>query len=188
MNRWAAAACLAIGAAGSSSSPAWSQSSAPKAEAVAEAPGTVVPPAFLECVNEYRRTFRDEPDRSFGCTRAYLDSLPGSDGSTVDMAEASRRAADVGDFYIDNHLGAEIVLGLAPEEGSEARSSSLTREFLLRSYVRSARASGETLCDLYYDFFSEGTIRSVMAGSCAVANRDRLIGELLSLADTIGGE
>lgn len=151
----------------------------------AEPAGTVVPPSFLECVNQYRRERTEESDAEFGCTRAYLDTLPGSGGSTVDMAQAAQKAAEVGDFYIDNLLAPEIVLGLTPEEGSSGRSSGLTRDFLLRSHIRTARNAGETLCELYYDFFSEGTIRSVVAGSCAVANRDRLIGQLLALADTI---
>jgi hypothetical protein len=185
MRARAAVILVALSAATASFSQASAR--APAEQAGGEA-GTVVPPTFLECVNDYRRAHGEESDSAFGCTRAYLDSLPGSGGSTVDMAEAARKAAEVGDFYIDNLLSPEIVLGLVPEEGPSGRSSGLTRDFLLRSYVRSARNAGETLCDLYYDFFSEGTIRSVIAGTCAVSNRDRLIGELLALADSIDGE
>jgi hypothetical protein len=160
------------------------ESRAPEPEIVTE-----VARSFLDCAVAYRRSLANpDGDKRFGCTEAYLQCLPGSGGSTLDMATATARATEVADFYVDNMLFSEIVLGLAPEEGAEGRSSNLTRHFLLQSYVRSARAAGQTLCDLYYDYFSEGTIRSVMAGSCAVANRDKLIDDLLRLADTIGTE
>ena len=150
-----------------------------------------MPKAFLDCAATFRRALaKPGPDRAFGCTAAYLQSLPGGSGSTRDMVLASGRAATVADLYVDATLFPEIVEGLEPEPQTDEQRvfPKLSRHFLLRSYIRSARGAGETLCDLYYDYFSKGTIRSILAGSCAVANRDKLIDDLLRFADAIETE
>jgi|GEM_PF-4063200 len=150
-----------------------------------ERPLAELPKSYRDCAAAFRRKAGESDSATpFGCTRAYYESLPGSNGSTYDMGRAAARAAEAGDLYIDSILTPEISQGLEPDP-DRAGSRRLTRDFLLRGYLRSARAAGEALCDIYYDYHSEGTIRSVVAGSCAVSNRDRLIGELLTLAAMI---
>ena len=143
-----------------------------------------IPAAFSECVAEYGAIESLGEPEPFGCTRAYFDSLPGSEGSTLDMASAAGRAAETADFYIDSVLLPSLLSQgqtSVNDEPPRADPGDLARQMLLRSYVRSARAAGETRCDLVYEANSEGTIRSVHAGSCAVENRDRLIGDLINL-------
>jgi hypothetical protein len=133
-----------------------------------DGPVTGVPKSFLDCAKAYQDAdpLKREP---FSCTSDLLDSLPGSEGSTYEMASAANRAAETADLYIDT-----VLLPALAEDGVQ-----LTRHMLYRAFVRAARAAGETRCDLHYDLNSEGTIRSVIAGTCAVANRDRLIADLL---------
>lgn len=148
---------------------AWAMLAAVAAAAQpADGPVTEVPRSFLACVETYRKA--DPVEREpLSCTGDYLDSLPGSEGNTYEMAQAANRAAETADFYIDTML-----LPALAEDGVQ-----LTRHFLYQSFVRAARAAGETRCDIHYDLNSEGTIRSVIAGGCAVRNRDRLIADLL---------
>ena len=67
------------------------------------------------------------------------------------MGRATALAAEAGDLYIDTVLVPEISEGLEPGP-DHAGSRRLTRDFLLRGYVRSARAAGEALCDIFYDY------------------------------------
>lgn len=153
----------------------------------AEAAPATVPKAFLDCSNAWRSAAKEvEEPEAYRCTREHFESLPGSGGSTYDMAMASARAAETADLYIDSVLVPEINLGLSGGEEGASKPQAITRDFLLRSYVRTARAAGETLCEIQYDYHSEGTIRSVVGGSCAVENRDRLIDDLMRLAFMVG--
>ena len=159
----------------------------PDTVSAAEPAPATVPKAFLDCSNARRTAAKEseEPD-SYRCTRDYFETLPGSGGSTYDMSTASARAAEAADLYIDSVLVPEIVQGLSGEEGADRKPQGITRDFLLRSYLRSARGAGATLCEIQYDYHSEGTIRSVVGGSCAVENRDRLIDDLMRLAFMVG--
>ena len=169
--------CLALTAA-----PSWAHQDGADSPAEAE-----VPAPFMDCVASQRREMRDpDSEREFDCTRVYFESLPGSEGSTQDMAAAANQAAEAADLYIDSHLLPAIFDSRQPE--AEAESPSFARNLLVKSYVRSARAAGETLCDLLYEKHSGGTIRSVIAGSCAIANRDELIQDLLGFDDQSPGE
>ena len=169
--------CLALNAA-----PSWAQQAGPDSAAEAE-----VPAPFMDCVAAQRREMRDpESEREFDCTRVYFESLPGSEGSPQDMAAAANQAAEAADLYIDSHLLPAIFDSRQPE--AESGAPSFARNLLVKSYVRSARAAGETLCDLLYERHSGGTIRSVIAGSCAIGNRDELIQNLLGFDDQAPGE
>ena len=157
------------------------------AASAAEPAPAAVPKAFLDCSNAWRAAAKEvEEPESFRCTREHFESLPGSGGSTYDMSMASARAAETADLYIDSVLLPEINLGLSGGEEGASKPQAITRDFLLRSYVRTARAAGATLCEIQYDYHSEGSIRSVVGGSCAVENRDRLIGDLMRLAFMVG--
>ena len=153
----------------------------------AEPVAAAVPKSFLDCSNAWRAAAKEtEEPEAFRCTRDHFGTLPGSGGSTYDMSTASARAAEAADLYIDSVLVPEIVAGLSGDEEGDRKPQGITRDFLLRSYVRSARAAGATLCEIQYDYHSGGTIRSVVGGSCAVENRDRLIDDLMRLAFMVG--
>jgi hypothetical protein len=146
-----------------------------------------VPKALMDCSNAYRAAAKEsERPEPYRCTREHFESLPGSGGSTYDMSTTSAQAAEASDLYIDSVLLPEIVDGLSGDEGANRNPQWLTRDFLLRSYVRSGRAAGATLCEIQYDYHSEGSIRSVVGGSCAVDNRDRLIDDLMRLVFMVG--
>jgi hypothetical protein len=157
------------------------------AQSAPEPAVVTVPKPFLDCSNAWRVAAKEvEEPEAYRCTRDFFETLPGSGGSTYDMSMASARAAEAADLYIDSVLVPEIVQGLSGDESAGRKAQGITRDFLLRSYVRSARGAGATLCEIQYDYHSEGTIRSVVGGSCAVENRDRLIGDLMRLAFMVG--
>ena len=147
------------------------------AEAQAE-----IPSAYLQCAQAWRvrlRAIGGGKTAAFGCTGSYLDSLPGSAGSTMEMNEASGNAIAAADRYLAEVLEPEIRDRLTPE--AEGLRPSVSRLFMFRNIMRTARLYDEALCELYYDYFS-GTLRSVVSNHCTVANRDKLIDDMERLA------
>lgn len=123
---------------------------------------------------------------TFACTRTYRDGLPGSAGSMLEMNQTAGRAIKAADRYIAEVLEPEINAILHPER--KDGELELSRMFMFRNVLRAARLYDEALCDLYYDHFSGGTLRSIVSNNCAVANRDRLIDDLARLHLSIGPE
>ncbi len=159
--------------------------SAPAA-AQADSAMSPLPQSFLDCASSFRDGLKrpgETPAAPFDCTSAYFETLPGSDGNTAEMVAAFNQALDVADRYVDEMLAPEITARLAHrhDDGSPA----LSREFMLRNIIRAARLYGSALCELHFDIFSGGTIRSIVAGSCGVSNRDRLIDDLTRLRDQV---
>jgi hypothetical protein len=137
---------------------------------------TAVPQAFADCAAAYaKRLEADEAiaDR-FDCAQKHFERHPGFDGSTYETATAAVHAAAVANLYVDEKLVPALEERLAGDGPGD-----MTRTLLLRGFVRSRRASDEAECDLYYDWFSAGTIRSVVGAGCALGNADDLVETLL---------
>lgn len=141
-----------------------------------DAPVTKLPASFTECAEAYARALEGDEtvEARFGCARRHAERHPGSDGSTYEMATASAHATAVANLYIDDRLMPAMEGRLREDKGTQ-----VTAALLLRGFLRARRAADAAECDLYYDAFSGGTIRSVMFGSCAVSNADALIESLL---------
>jgi len=147
-------------------------------------PATSAPKSFTDCVSAFKTRLEADVARNislFDCTSRLFESLPESAGSTYDMGMAANRSVEMADLYIDQVLAPDLTVILQ----GEGDGRPMSRGFMLQAYIRSARDAGESLCELVYDYFSAGSIRSVMAGSCVVANRDRLIDQLIRLQISI---
>ena len=146
-----------------------------------DTPITAVPKSFVDCASAYaRKLAADETiEARFDCALRHFRGHPGFDESSYASATAGVHAAGVANLYVD-----EILVPMLSEQLQDDPKE-LTRGFLLRGYVRSQRAAGQSLCDIYYDMFSGGTIRSVMGSGCALGNADRLVEALLRLQATI---
>lgn len=145
-----------------------------------EAARREIPPSFLDCVARFRNQLQQSDSARFACTRAYLDSRPGNDGTTIEMNDARIDAVDVASTFIERRLVPEVEGRLreaVEADGNPDRTFAKT----IGEVVSEGSLYASSSCSIVYDALLSGTIRGIAAGNCQVRHMDDLIENLLRI-------
>jgi hypothetical protein len=153
----------------------------PGADLSSEAADRPVPQSFLDCAARFHEALQQSDGARFGCTRALLDSLPGNDGTTIEMNDARITAVDVARRFVEQRLGPEVEGRLREAmaaDGNPERATAATISDVIGDGNRYASSS----CSIVYDALISGSIRGIAAGNCQVRHMDGLIENLFRIA------